>query len=184
MNQNDDSKPASVAAATPPQQAGEAQPSRDPWWWVERGVWTERRLTRLTSGEPADRVWFRLWDKTYTPANLQSAFHKVWKNGGSAGADEQTVAHFGRRAEEELQRLHEQLRDGAYRPQPVRRAWIPKPGSNEKRPLGLAPALPRLRGFAPALRASLLPLPAARVRRCATASCQARGGTFWNQAAP
>ena len=137
MNRNDDSKPATVAAATPPQPAGEATPWREPWWWVERCVWTERMLTRLTSGEPADRVWFRLWDKTYAPANLTSAFHKVWKNGGSAGADEQTVAHFARRAEEELQRLHEQLRGGAYRPQPVRRAWIDKPGSNEKRPLGI-----------------------------------------------
>jgi RNA-directed DNA polymerase len=94
-------------------------------------------LTRLTSGESGDRVWFRLWDKTYAPANLTSAFHKVWKNGGSAGTDEQTVAHFGRRAEEELQRLHEQLREGTYRPQPVRRAWIDKPGSKEKRPLGI-----------------------------------------------
>src|SRR6266545_2586492 len=137
MNQNDDSKPASVAAATPSQQAGEATPPREPWWWVERCVWTERMLTRLTSGESADRVWFRLWDKTYAPANLARAFHKVWQNGGSAGADEQTVAHFGRRAEEELQRLHEQLRNGAYRPQPVRRAWIDKPGSHEKRPLGI-----------------------------------------------
>jgi len=94
-------------------------------------------LTRLASSEPADQVWFRLWDKTYAPANLQRAFHKVLRNGGSAGVDEQTVAHFGRCAEEELQRLHEQLRDGTYRPQPVRRAWIPKPGSNEKRPLGI-----------------------------------------------
>jgi RNA-directed DNA polymerase len=134
-DQNDDSKPASVAAT--PQQAGAAPLPRDPWWWVERGVWTERRLTRLTSGESADRVWFRLWDKTYALANLTSAFHKVWKNGGSAGADEQTVTHFGRRAEAELQRLQEQLRDGTYHPQPVRRAWIPKPGSTEKRPLGI-----------------------------------------------
>jgi RNA-directed DNA polymerase len=137
MNQNDDSKPAPVAAATLPKQAGEATPPRDPWWWVERCVWTQRMLTRLTTGESADRVWFALADKTSAPANLQSAFHKVWRNGGSAGADTQTVAHFGRRAEEELQRLHEQLRDGTYRPQPVRRAWIPKPGSKEKRPLGI-----------------------------------------------
>ena len=28
------------------------------------------------------------------PANLQRAFEKVWRKGGSAGADEQTVAHF------------------------------------------------------------------------------------------
>ena len=132
MNQNDEGKPTTVAAT--PQQAGEA---RDPWWWVERTVWTERMLTRLRSDEPANRVWFRLVDKTYAPANLQNAFEKVWRNGGSAGADEQTVAHFARHEQEELLRLHEQLRDGTYRPQPVRRAWIPKPGSQEKRPLGI-----------------------------------------------
>lgn len=137
MKQNPDSTPAPVAVTTPPKQAGEACPPRDPWWWVERGVWTERMLTRLTSGESADRVWFALADKTYAPANLQSAFQKVGRNGGSAGADEQTVAHFGRRAEEELQRRHEQLRGGTYRPQPVRRAWIAKPGSTEQRPLGI-----------------------------------------------
>jgi RNA-directed DNA polymerase len=78
-----------------------------------------------------------LVDKTYAPVNLGSAFQKVWANGGSAGADKQTVAHFARQAESELTRLHEQLRDGTYRPQPVRRAWIPKPGSKEKRPLGI-----------------------------------------------
>jgi len=97
-------------------------------------------LTRLTSSESADRVWFALADKTHAPANLQSAFEKVWsrnRGSGCAGADGQTVAHFERRSEEELRRLHEQLRTGTYRPQPVRRAWIPKPGSKEKRPLGI-----------------------------------------------
>jgi RNA-directed DNA polymerase len=47
------------------------------------------------------------------------------------------VAHFGRHAAAELLRLHEQVRDGTYQPQPVRRAWIAKPGSQEKRPLGI-----------------------------------------------
>lgn len=138
MNRNDEhitTTPAGVAAT--PRQAGEAPARRDPWWWVERRVWTEAMLTRLASRESANRVWFSLLDKTFMPANLQSAFDKVWRNGGSAGADAQTVAHFGRRAEEELQRLHEQLRDGTYRPQPVRRVWIPKPGSQEQRPLGI-----------------------------------------------
>jgi len=131
-DRNDEQELATVVAA--PKQAGEA---RAPWWWVERCVWTERMLTRLTTGEPANRVWFALADKTYAPANLQSAFEKVWRNGGSAGADAQTVGHFARHAEAELRRLHEQLRDGRYRPQPVRRAWIDKPGSQEKRPLGI-----------------------------------------------
>ena len=132
MTQNDETKPAPVAAT--PKQDGD---TRAPWGWVERSVWTERMLTRLTSGEPADRVWFTLVDKTYAPANLASAFHKVWQNGGSAGADAQTVAHFAKHAEEELSRLAEQLRDGTYRPRPVRRAWIAKLGSREKRPLGI-----------------------------------------------
>jgi RNA-directed DNA polymerase len=94
-------------------------------------------LTRLTSGESADRVWYTLVDKTYAPANLASAFAKVWQNGGSAGADAQTVAHFAKHAAEELSRLAQQMSDGTYRPQPVRRAWIAKPGSREKRPLGI-----------------------------------------------
>ena len=153
MNQNNEDQPTPVPRAIGAQQAGEA---RDPWWWVERGVWTERMLTRLTAGESADRVWFRLWDKTYAPANLQSAYVKVWRNGGSAGADAQTVAHFARQAEAELAGLHAQLRDGKYRPQPVRRAWIPKPGSNERRPLGI-PAV-RDRVVQAALRHVLEPI--------------------------
>ena len=131
MNRNDEAQPTPVAAT--PQQAGD---TRDPWWWVERCVWTERMLTRLTGGETADRVWFRLWDKTYAPANLQSAFNKVWRNGGSAGADAQTVAHFARHADAELVRMGTQMREGTYRPQPVRRVWIHKPGSSEKRGQG------------------------------------------------
>ena len=132
MKQNDDSK--SVPVAATPQQA---EDTRALWGWVERTVWTESMLTRLTSGESADRVWFRLWDKTYAPANLASAFARVWRNGGSAGADQQTGEHFAQHVEEELSRLAEQLRGGTYRPQPVRRVWIPKPGSTEQRPLGI-----------------------------------------------
>ena len=133
--QTNETKPTAVAAT--PTQAGEATAPRKPWGWVERCVWTERMLTRLTSSESANRVWFSLMDKTYSPANLHRAFEKVWGNGGSAGADGQTVAHFARHAEGELQRLHEQLREGSYRPQPVRRAWIAKLGSKAKRPLGI-----------------------------------------------
>ena len=99
--------------------APQAGAPHDRWSWVERCVWTDRMLTRLTSGEPADRVWFRLWDKTYAPANLARALEKVRRNGGSAGADEQTVAYFSRHAEAELARLQQHMRAGTYRPQPV-----------------------------------------------------------------
>jgi hypothetical protein len=81
-DQNDETQPAAVTAATPSKQAGD---TRDRWWWVERCVWTERMLTRLTTSEPANRVWFALVDKTYAPANLQSAFQRC---GATAGARE------------------------------------------------------------------------------------------------
>jgi RNA-directed DNA polymerase len=157
MNRNDESKvktpsQPTIVAATP-MQAGE---TRDRWWWVERSVWTERMLTRLTAGESANRVWYSLMDKTYTPANLARAFDKVWQKDGCAGADAQTVTHFARHAEKELTRLHEQLRAGTYCPQPVRRAWIDKPGSKEKRPLGI-PAV-RDRVVQSALRHVLEPI--------------------------
>jgi hypothetical protein len=76
MEQNDEPKSATVAAT--PTQAEDAQ---DPWGWVERSVWTERMLTRLRSDEPANRVWFSLLDKTYSPANLRHAFEmgKRWR---------------------------------------------------------------------------------------------------------
>src|SRR5258707_15618373 len=112
--------------------------------------------TGLRWVESAIGVGSRLWDRTYAPANLQRAFHKVWQNGGSAGADRQTVAHFARHAEEELSRLAEQMSDGTYRPQPGRRAWLPKPGSSEKRPLGIPAVGPR--NAAGAVRLGFAPL--------------------------
>jgi len=132
MEPNQETQLARVAAT--PRQAEE---TRDRWWWVERCVWTERMLTRLTASEPANRVWFSLMDKTYAPANLEGAWEKVRQKGGCAGVDRQRVAQFEQQAEVGLARLHEQLREGTYDPQPVRRAWIPKPGSQSKRPLGI-----------------------------------------------
>ena len=51
--------------------------------------------------------------------------------------DGQTVRQFDAHAATELARLAEQLRGDTYRPHPARRAWIPKPGSSEQRPLGI-----------------------------------------------
>ena len=41
------------------------------------------------------------------------------------------------RLEENLKKLSEDLRSGNYQPQQIRRHYIPKPGSKEKRPLGI-----------------------------------------------
>lgn len=82
-------------------------------------------------------VWFSLIDKVYMLANLEAAFWGVAKNQGAPGVDHETIAHFERRLYQNLERLHQQLRDGTYKPQEVRRVWIDKPGGKEQRPLGI-----------------------------------------------
>jgi RNA-directed DNA polymerase len=93
-------------------------------------------LTRLEASEPTT-VWYGLWDKVLSERNLQAAFWAVWRNGGAPGVDGQTVAQFEAQEQAELAKLREELRSKRYRRQPARRVWIPKPGSTEKRPLGI-----------------------------------------------
>src|SRR5580704_12563540 len=106
------------------------------WSWTEPSVWTERMLTALENGVKGG-VWFSLMDKVYAPNTLLAAWQHVEKNDGAAGVDGQRVEHFADNAPSNLKRLHEELRNGSYRPKPVRRVWIPKPGSTQKRPLGI-----------------------------------------------
>jgi len=55
-----------------------------------------------------------------------------------------SVTDFAEDAEARLEKLSEELRSGTYRPQPVKRMYIPKPGSREKRPLGIPTILDRI----------------------------------------
>ena len=114
-------------------QAGEAQGR---WSWVEPSVWTERMLMALETGVKGGK-WYSLIDKVSSVPTLRLAFAQVRRNRGSAGVDRVTIGMFGEHLEENLQCLSESLRDGTYRPQAIRRVWIPKPGGHEKRPLGI-----------------------------------------------
>src|SRR5258706_604722 len=113
------------------------------WSWTERTVWTERMLTALEQGVKGN-CWFSLIDKVHSAKNLRAAFSKVAVNKGAPGVDHVTVEQFERDLEANVDRLAEQLRNGTYRPQPVRRVQIPKPGSHETRPLGIPTVRDRL----------------------------------------
>ena len=106
------------------------------WAWAERSVWTDRMLTALDEGVQGE-VWFRLIDKVFSERNLHAAATKVIANGGAAGVDHVGVEQFEHDLAANLARLSAELRAGQYRPQPVRRVNIPKPGSRETRPLGI-----------------------------------------------
>jgi len=115
-------------------QGGEAVAKE--WEWVERGVWSERMLEALEKGVKGG-VWFSLIDKVYRPSTLYAAWVGVKRNGGSGGTDRQSIEDFERNLESEITRLSEELRTGSYRPRSIRRAYIEKLGSKEKRPLGI-----------------------------------------------
>src|SRR3954465_9917207 len=106
------------------------------WAWVEPLVWTERMLTALEQGVKGGK-WFSLIDKIPPETILHEAFRQVAANRGAAGVDHVTVAMYEGRLDENLRRLSERLREGIYRPQATRRHHIPKPGSQETRPLGI-----------------------------------------------
>ena len=106
------------------------------WDWVEREVWTERMLKALETGVKGG-VWFSLMDKVYRKGNLRRAFEKVKRNRGAAGVDHVTVERFEQQLEQQLERLQTGLKAGTYQAQGIRRHWIAKSGSREKRPLGI-----------------------------------------------
>lgn len=99
-------------------------------------IWTDRMLSALQFGVKGGK-WYSLMDKVRSRHNLSEAFTHVHANKGAAGVDNQSVAHFEKGREKYLSRLEQELMSGRYRPQPVKRVYIPKPGSSEMRPLGI-----------------------------------------------
>jgi len=68
---------------------------------------------------------------------LLAAWHQVRNKGRAVGSDHQSPEQFEKHLEKNLGKLEEELRTGTYRPRPIRRTYIDKPGSKEKRPLGI-----------------------------------------------
>lgn len=131
MKTPEETKPAPVPERDRP--AGEA-PVRVAG--AEPGVWTERMLTALVRGLRGNQ-WFSLIDKVYADRTLELAWKKVKSNAGGSGVDNITIARFGKDCPRGLLDLKELVRTASYQPQPVKRVWIPKPGTNEERPLGI-----------------------------------------------
>ena len=128
------SKPSSPTAS----RAGdpEAKPTREVSSWANRDIWTNRMLDALTVGVRGGR-WHALIDKVTSDMNLYVSACKVVGKKGSAGVDRQSTEDFSANQMVEIKQLQEQLRSGTYRPQAVRRVRIPKPGSDQTRPLGI-----------------------------------------------
>lgn len=63
--------------------------------------------------------------------------HQELNGNKASGIDEITKTQYAGNLTENLEKLHESLKMMTYKPQAVRRVYIPKPGSSKKRPLGI-----------------------------------------------
>lgn len=96
----------------------------------------QRKLYFKAKSEP-DFRFYLLYDKIYRTGILYHAYRMVKANGGSAGVDNVTFKDVESGGVDEwLSGIRDELRTKAYRPQPVLRVMIPKPGGGQ-RPLGI-----------------------------------------------
>ena len=105
-------------------------PSQDKTRELQRELYLAAKRSR-------NRRFHALYDRIFRPDVLWRAWEEVRRNGGSAGIDGVTIADLEREGVEQfLGKIEQDLKAKCYRPQPVRRVYIPKPDGRQ-RPLGI-----------------------------------------------
>ena len=100
----------------------------------------------LTARQPTEHPMFPeyLMEEMVERHNMQAALKQVRANKGSAGIDGMSVDELPDFLKAHWPEIKDQLLDGSYRPMVIKRVEIPKPGSQEKRKLGIPCVLDRL----------------------------------------
>ncbi len=119
------------------------QPGRAERGWGEDPPGIGRDEARLVRGEVEGLGRADLLAQALARANLVLAWKRVKANRGSAGVDGLTVQETADYLKAQWPRIREELQAGRYRPQPVRRVQIPKPGGG-LRELGIPTVTDRL----------------------------------------
>jgi RNA-directed DNA polymerase len=116
---------------------------RDDSGGTVKGPEFARQSPTARNESAGDEHWMLL-EKVVHRENLLEAHRRVVSNGGAPGVDGMTVHELMPYCREHWSRLREELLNGTYVPQPVRKVEIPKPGGGGKRMLGIPSVLDRL----------------------------------------
>ena len=82
-------------------------------------------------------------ERIVAPSNVRKAYRRVKRNGGCPGVDGMSVEGLREHLREHWQQIREELLSGTYKPSPVKRHELPKPGGG-RRILGIPIVLDRL----------------------------------------
>ena len=100
--------------------------------WVD----VENKLSRIErisrSGKKVENLAYLL------NKDMLRQCYKELKPDKAAGIDKVTKKQYGMNLDQNLTRLVSKLKGGTYFPRPSRRIYIPRPGTNKKRPLGIS----------------------------------------------
>ena len=102
----------------------------------------ERQASTARSAETSDGAP-GLLEEVLCRENVMAAYRRVVSNAGAPGVDGMTVEDLMPYCQEHWAAIREKLFEGTYRPQPVRRVSIPKPGGGERH-LGIPTVLDRM----------------------------------------
>ncbi len=106
------------------------------------GALTDSRITE-TNITNADRPEGGMLEEILSPKNLNRAYKRVKKNKGAGGVDGMGVEELLQYFKDNGEELRQTIREGKYRPKPVRRVEIPKE-NGKKRKLGIPTAVDRV----------------------------------------
>lgn len=84
-----------------------------------------------------------MWGRVFSRENLMVALERVKQNQGAPGVDGMTVAELPEHLQKHWPSIRTKLETGRYRPSPVKRVEIPKPGGGQRK-LGIPTVLDRL----------------------------------------
>src|SRR4030095_7582155 len=104
------------------------------------------RVGALAARQPTERprCGETLMEEVVERGNMRAALRQVRANQGSPGVDDMRVDELPEFLKTHWLAIKDQLRQGTYQPQGIKRVEIPKPGSREKRKLGIPCVLDRL----------------------------------------